>query len=72
MERPLLKDWQLLGASLPRKCIMAQVIWLDQGGGLQGNVFRTGVQFQGKPAGYTSLIFRYVTMRWKPLVAEES
>jgi hypothetical protein len=66
MERPLLKDWQLLGASLPRKCIMAQVIWLDQGGGLQG------VQFQGKPAGYTSLIFRYVTMRWKPLVAEES
>jgi hypothetical protein len=63
--RPLLEEWRLLAPGLPPKSIQAQVIWIDPTGGVLGQDFRAGVQFQGKPSGFTNLMLRYVAMRWK-------
>jgi hypothetical protein len=63
--RPLLEEWRLLAPGLPPKSIQAQVIWIDPTGGVLGQEFRAGVQFQGKPSGFTNLMLRYVAMRWK-------
>jgi hypothetical protein len=63
-DHPILKEWQLRGPGLPDKSINARVVWVGQSDGPSGSEFRAGVQFQDTPAGYTNLIFRYVTMRF--------
>jgi len=63
VDHPVLKVWQLKGPGLPTKSVKARVIWVGQDGGPSGSDFRAGIQFQDSPMGFSSLIFRYVTMR---------
>jgi len=69
MTCPQLQEWQLVGPNLPTKLIKARVVWIGPGGGPEGAGMKTGVQFQDTPAGYTSLILRYVAMRSSSLAA---
>jgi len=60
---PLLDRWEFISPSLPRGSTRAQVIWVgpQQGGGLE-----MGIRFLQPPAGFTNLLFRYVSLRSNP------
>ncbi len=66
IEFPLLERWEFISPSLPKGSTRAQVVWIAPQDGMPGGGMDMGIQFLHPPAGFTNLLFRFVTLRSSP------